>query len=266
LPGKHSTSRLRLVRLLSIARLSSASWSLSAAVARLSALARLSGAGRPLPVGRLPAVGRLLPGGGAILRGAWVAMAVLLATAMIVWSMVWVRSVSGAGPGPVLVEPAALTPAASALTTPPATSAPVTSSPPVRRTTRPALPVPNKSRVTTKPAPPSRTARPAQAALTATYAVGTSWDTGFIGAVRVRNMSAVPQNWAVAVRWDGAAGVRITQAWNASLSSRGDVTVLSGGPLAPGATQNLGFEATKQLTGPVRPASCTVNGSWCRMS
>jgi hypothetical protein len=217
-------------------------------------------------VGRLPAVGRLLPGGGAILRRAWVAMAVLLATAVIVWSMVWVRSVSGAGPGPVLVEPPALTPAASALTTPPATSAPVTSSPRVRRTTRPALPVPNKSRVTTKPAPPSRTARPAQAALTATYAVGSSWDTGFIGAVRVRNVSAVPQNWAIAVRWDGAAGVRITQAWNASLSRRGDVTVLSGGPLAPGATQNLGFEATKQVTGPVRPASCTVNGSWCRMS
>ncbi|HEV8567598.1 MAG TPA: cellulose binding domain-containing protein [Actinoplanes sp.] len=151
-------------------------------------------------------------------------------------------------------------------TTSAATSTPVTASPRVRHTTGPALPVPAKSLVTIKPAPQPRTSPTAKAALSANYGVRSSWDTGFIGTVQVRNESETPQNWTVAVRYDAADGVRITQAWNGSLSRRGDVTIFSGGPLEPGATQSLGFEATKQATGEVRPTSCTANGSWCRMS
>ncbi len=144
-------------------------------------------------------------------------MAVLLAAAAIVGSVVWIGSSAGAQPGPVLVEPPVPTPVATTHTTSAATSAPVTASPRVRHTTRPALPVPPKSRVTTEPAP--RTSPTAKAALSANYGVRSSWDTGFIG-----------------------------------------------GPLEPGATQSLGFEATKQATGEARPTSCTANGSWCRMS
>jgi cellulase/cellobiase CelA1 len=120
--------------------------------------------------------------------------------------------------------------------------------------------------VTTEPAPPSRTSPAGKAALNATYRIRSSWDTGFTGAVEVRNESATPQNWTVALRYDAADRVRITQGWNGSLSRQGDVTIFSGGPLEPGATQNLGFEATKQATGEVWPTLCTANGSWCRMS
>jgi cellulase/cellobiase CelA1 len=191
-------------------------------------------------------------------------MAVLLAAAAIVGSVVWIGSSADAQPGPVLVEPPVPTPVATTHTTSAATSAPVTASPRVRHTTRPALPVPAKSRVTTEPAP--WTSPTAKAALSANYGVRSSWDTGFIGTVQVRNESETPQNWTVAVRYDAADGVRITQAWNGSLSRQGDVTIFSGGPLEPGATQSLGFEATKQATGEARPTSCTANGSWCRMS
>jgi cellulase/cellobiase CelA1 len=199
-------------------------------------------------------------------HGLLAAVAGLVAAAVIVCSVVWIGSSAGAQPGPLLVQPAVPMSAASTSTTSPATSAPVTSSPRVGHTTSPALPVPSKSRATTEPAPPSRTSPSAKAALSATYQVRSSWDTGFIGAVQVRNDSATRQNWTVALRYDAADGVRITQAWNGSLSRQGDVTIFSGGPLEPGATQNLGFEATKQATGEVRPMSCTANGSRCRMS
>jgi cellulase/cellobiase CelA1 len=193
-------------------------------------------------------------------------MAVLLAAAAVVWSVVWIGSSVGAQPGPVLVEPPVPTPVSSTSTTSAATAAPVMSSPRVRHTTRPALPVPAKSRVTIKPAPPPRTSPAAKAALSVSYGVRSSWDTGFIGAVQVRNDSETPQNWTVTVRYDASDGVRITQAWNGTLSRQGDVTIFSGGPLEPGAKQNFGFEATKRATSEVRPMSCTANGSWCRMS
>jgi cellulase/cellobiase CelA1 len=228
LPGKHSTSRL--------ARLD---W-----VPKLLTLANAA----------------------RVARRGWVAAAVLVATAAAVSSVVWVGSSLGAQLGPVLVQPPIPMPVASTSSAPAATSAPVTSSPSTRRTTRHASPVPRRSRVTQEPAAPSRTARPANVALTATYRVRSSWDTGFIGVVQVSNESATPQHWTVAVRYNGADGVRITQAWNGSVSRQGDVMVFSGGPLEPGGTQNLGFEATKQATGEVRPTSCTANGSWCRMS
>ena len=235
MPGKHSTSRLDHVRL-SVARLAARPWSWLQKQPRLHD------------------------------RGLLAAIAGLVAAAAITWSVVWIGSSAGAQPGPLLVQPAVPMAVASTSTTAPATSAPVTSSPSVRPTTRPAVPVPAKSRVTTQPAPRSPTAPTAKAALTASYRVRSSWDTGFIGAVQVSNVSATPQNWTVAVRYDAADGVRITQAWNGSLSRGGDVTIFTGGPLAPGDTANLGFEATKQATGEVRPTSCTANGSWCEMS
>jgi cellulase/cellobiase CelA1 len=102
--------------------------------------------------------------------------------------------------------------------------------------------------------------------LSATYAVGSSWDTGFIGSVKVINRGSAARNWTVTVRHSSAAGVRITDAWNATLSREGDTSTFSGGPLAAGATQSFGFEATKRATGPVKPVACTVNQSGCRVS
>ena len=52
----------------------------------------------------------------------------------------------------------------------------------------------------------------------------------------------------------------------AELTRSGTSFVFTGGPLAPGATQTFGFEATKRVPGPVRPRSCTVNGNRCEVA
>ena len=103
-------------------------------------------------------------------------------------------------------------------------------------------------------------------ALVATYSVGASWDSGFIAAVLVRNTGPTPLNWSVSVRYDDDARVRIGQARNATITRDNGTTVLSGGPLAPGATQNVGFQASKRGRDRVGPPSCTINGSPCAMS
>jgi hypothetical protein len=101
---------------------------------------------------------------------------------------------------------------------------------------------------------------------TARYAVSSSWDTGFIGGVLLTNPTAAALSWRVVVTHDTVAGVRVTTAWNAALQRSGATTVFTGGPLAPGASQTFGFEATKRVTGPVLPASCTINGVACATS
>jgi Cellulose binding domain len=182
----------------------------------------------------------------------------LLAAGALVGAMAWVRSVSGAESHPLMVQPAV--PVASVFPTPPE-SPPVPlitpspslryTSPPPRSTRRSSAPV------RTSPPPP----RPP--ALAATYMVVANQDNGFIAALLVRNPGPTPQNWTVRVRYDDAAGVRIGQAWNATISRSGDTTVLTGGPLAPGATQNVGFQATRRGHGRLGPPSCTINGSRC---
>jgi hypothetical protein len=109
----------------------------------------------------------------------------------------------------------------------------------------------------------SRSPSPAPGGLTADYTVSGSWDTGFVVGVLLTNPTDRPQPWRVVVTHDRADGVRVTNAWNASLSRDGATVVFTGGPLAPGATQTFGFEATKRAGGPVRPTSCTVNGASC---
>jgi hypothetical protein len=221
---------------------------------------------------------RLFTSCNGLLRRGRTPAAVVIAAAVIVCSIAWLRSVSDQVRRPLMVQPPALvavaSPSASVSlpvsvgavpTTTGVASGPVTGGPGAPGTTGGAAPVPRTRRATTKPAagPTSATAK---AALTAAYTVQTNWDTGFIGAVRVTNVGAVPQSWTVTVRYDGSAGVRVTQAWNASLSPQGDTAVFSGGPLAPGATADFGFKVTKQVAGPVQPAACTVNHSACELS
>jgi hypothetical protein len=129
------------------------------------------------------------------------------------------------------------------------------------RTTRPAAP-PDLA----KPSPiEARTGRPAAptGALAARYVVSSSWETGFVGGVLVTNPTGAPLSWRVVVSHDPGAGVRVTTTWNADLTRSGSTAVFTGGPLAPGASQTFGFEATKQVTGSVRPTDCTVNGVAC---
>jgi hypothetical protein len=155
---------------------------------------------------------------------------------------------------------------------PPSAAPPV----PTRTTTTPAhrtttTPVstrkPTAKATTKKPTPTRATSSPAPATtLTARYSTGPTWDRGFIGAVAVTNTGSTARTWTVQVTYEASAGVRLGNTWNAQVSKQGDTFVLTGGPLAPGATVNLGYEASKQVRSPVQPSGCTVAGTSCRMS
>ena len=101
---------------------------------------------------------------------------------------------------------------------------------------------------------------------TGTYAVGASWDRGFIGAVTVTNKSGPARNWTVRVTFEAKDGVRVGNVWNARVDRQGDTFVFTGGPLAAGASVSLGFEASKQVRGRIQPSGCTVDGAPCQVN
>jgi hypothetical protein len=195
-----------------------------------------------------------------------VVLIIVLTAALSVWSMVWLRSVSPHGPGPIMVQPVfGATPSADPIQTipvlplptfsPSSSVVPVLSPRHARRSSRPPTSHPSTAR------PPSV----AQATVTAVYATGASWDTGFIGSVLVRNAGTTPISWTVAIRYARGDGVRVGQAWNATVQSHGDSADFQGS-LAAGGSVTFGFETTKRTPGRVRPVSCSVNGVACGMS
>jgi len=124
--------------------------------------------------------------------------------------------------------------------------------------------VPKRTRPTTKPAPRRTTSPPPPAAaFTARYTSGGSWNRGFIGTLAVTNKTGPARDWTVRLRFDPDAGVRLGNVWNARATRDGDTFVLTGGPLAPGATASLGFEASKQVRDRIQPSGCTVDGAPC---
>jgi cellulase/cellobiase CelA1 len=207
------------------------------------------------PLGRLLAA---LPGNSEHLRRAWTTTIIVVAATAFVLSMIWVRDVSGSGPRPLMVQPAA--------STLPVYADPVPS-PPVPIRSPSAAPSPAAHRATsTRAKTPLRPEKSAAPAVTARYRTGADWDRGFIAMLRVHNTSKTAQNWSITIRFDDRSGVRIGPVWNAVTSRNGDATVLRGSsPLAPGATLNVGFEATKRGRGQTRAPSCSINGSPCAM-
>jgi cellulase/cellobiase CelA1 len=205
---------------------------------------------------------RLLPGDNPALRRGWVVVGVVAVAAVVVWSIVWAGRSSSPDRPPALLPPPPLVIATSSPAPVPASMAPLPSSATPSRTSR-GVPAGGAS-PTAAPARPSPTR--AVTSLAAAYSVTSTWETGFIAGVHLTNSGTTPQNWTVTISHSGNAGVRITDAWNATLTRQGDTNVLTGGPLAPGSSLNVGFEATKQAPGPVRPSRCTVNQSACSVS
>jgi len=118
---------------------------------------------------------------------------------------------------------------------------------------------------TTKPTPRRTTSPPIPAAaVSGLYTVGASWDRGFIGSVEVTNKSGTARTWTVKLTFDPSAGVGIGNTWNAQLSRQGNTFVFTGGQLAPGSKVSMGFEASKQVSGKIQPATCTIDGAPCQ--
>jgi hypothetical protein len=85
--------------------------------------------------------------------------------------------------------------------------------------------------------------------------------------IEVTNHSRRALPWSVKVIHDRSDGVRVKELWNADLKQGGATTnVLTGGDLAPGATLTFGFKATKWVTRPVRPTTCVVGRTPCRIA
>ena len=162
------------------------------------------------------------------------------------------------GAAPTLVPSAvpSLSPSAVA----PSSARPTSVPPTKRRSPSPSPSVSLSRKATTKPAPRRTTA----AVFTAAYRLGGTWDRGFIAGIEVTNKSGPARPWTVTVTFDPDHEVRVRNVWNAQVTRQGDTVVLTGGPLAPGATAALGFEASKQVRHQIEPASCTVDGAPCR--
>jgi hypothetical protein len=85
----------------------------------------------------------------------------------------------------------------------------------------------------------------------------------FQAGVFLTNNSSTARTWQVSVTHDPAARVRVQGAFGARVSSNGDTTVFSGGPLGAGDSVMFGFQADKSVSGVVRPTSCRVDGRNC---
>ncbi|MFY1684765.1 CotH kinase family protein [Micromonospora sp. WMMD730] len=142
----------------------------------------------------------------------------------------WLDSTAGWG-GPVT------TPPPSPTTTPPPTTPPPTTPPPSTTT------------------PPPGTAR-----CTATYTVTGQWTGGFQGEVRVTAGTSAISNWAVT--WTYTNGERVTQAWNATVTSQGATVtarnVAYNGTLAAGVSTSFGFLGSSTGGPGVPVPSCTT--------
>ncbi|GGN99228.1 hypothetical protein GCM10010112_92850 [Actinoplanes lobatus] len=110
------------------------------------------------------------------------------------------------------------------------------------------------------------TATSAQAATgcRVTYAVSAQWSGGFTADVRVTNLGDSITGWNLG--WTFASGQRVTQAWNATVSTAGDrVTATNAAwnaSVSTGATVSFGFNGSWSGGNPV-PESFDLNGVAC---
>ncbi|WP_425443925.1 glycosyl hydrolase family 18 protein [Streptomyces aidingensis] len=98
--------------------------------------------------------------------------------------------------------------------------------------------------------------------VTAAYAKGSAWDTGFNGQWIIENGTDTPtEGWTL--EWDFPSGTEVTSLWNGVMTRDGDHYTVTheswNGTLAPGATATVGFGAT----GDGEPLNCTINGRPC---
>ncbi|GAB3979211.1 cellulase family glycosylhydrolase [Plantactinospora veratri] len=122
-------------------------------------------------------------------------------------------------------------------------------------TTPPATPT------TTPPVTPTTTPPGGSGACTATYAVTGQWSGGFQSEVRVTAGSRAVNGWTVT--WTFTNGQRVSQAWNATVTSSGSsVTarnVSYNGSLAAGASTTFGFLGSWNGTNSAPTLSCAAS-------
>jgi hypothetical protein len=203
-------------------------------------------------------------------RYGFIAGAATLLVVLVSWA-----AVQAAGPAqsdnrvPLMVQPTMPLGVAAPLSSPSATPSPSlrpssTSPSPKASRTPSKSPAKPTEKATTKPVRTTSPPAPA-ASFAAQYRVAADWDQGFVTAIDVTNKTGPARTWTLKVTYPAEAGVRLGNTWNAQVSRQGNTFVLTGGPLAPGATVSVGYEASKQVRSRVEPSSCTVDGVSCRL-
>jgi len=96
----------------------------------------------------------------------------------------------------------------------------------------------------------------------ATYTIGSSWDTGFTASVTVTNTgTAAIQSWKVTWTWSG--NQQITNSWNGTESHSGQQETVTNaaynGALAPGANTSFGFQAGYSGTNANPTLTCSAS-------
>lgn len=98
-------------------------------------------------------------------------------------------------------------------------------------------------------------------ACTATYTVTNQWPGGFQGEVRVTAGTSAIKGWTVT--WTFADGQRVTNAWNAAVTSSGSTVTARNasynGSLGAGASASFGFTASSGGANSAPTASCTAS-------
>ena len=97
-----------------------------------------------------------------------------------------------------------------------------------------------------------------------TYTVSSQWPGGFTANVSVTNLGDPIDSWTLT--WTFPAGQRVTQAWNATVTSNGSqVTARNAGyngRLATGASASFGFNGSWNGSNP-EPTDFALNGTRC---
>ncbi|MGK5682902.1 cellulase family glycosylhydrolase [Actinoplanes sp. URMC 104] len=97
------------------------------------------------------------------------------------------------------------------------------------------------------------------------YTVGGQWSGGFTANVAVTNLGDAVDGWRLAWTFP-AAGQKVTQAWNASVTAEGATVTATNasynGSLATGATASFGFNGSWTGSNPI-PTSFSLNGVTC---
>ena len=184
-----------------------------------------------------------------------------VAAAILVGLVCWV-AVRAVGPaqaahGPTVVVPPS--PQAGAVTP---LGVNVPTSPPVLSAT-PASARPNATTSSPAPSKTSFASPSSRRAFSATVTLGATWDSGYIAVVRVVNTGSRSLAWTVTVTHSGLEDLQLRGAWNATGRQSGTSVVLTGAPLAPGATIDAGYQIVKRGRGDPRPSGCSIVGGSC---
>jgi hypothetical protein len=188
-------------------------------------------------------------------------LAVLLLALLGLWSVTQRRDLDP----PLMITPA-LGANSSATPAPPPPSVVPSSRPPSSRPATKKVSASKSARPSKTPSKrPSASPTP-EPAFTARYLSGGVRRGQFQAGIVIENEGRTARTWRVRVSYDPSAGVRVQRTFGADASTSGSTIVFSGGPLAAGRSTMIGFRASTDANGEIRPTSCQVEGRACVIS